>query len=632
MRIAVHTAWDPARAVAEAEVYQRMSSAAAKLGWSCCRTNLTREIEEFVPDIVLAEHFCVPKLTPYPTLGLMWNPPAFWNVHEDYVKNIISYDGHLFADQNTSQFVRDLVSPLATRFVEGLWFPTCQATALVQGTRAGLAYFEAGWDRGRHDQTLTLLAQTTRIHRYGQGGKALPFDGSSVLQALNGHAAALCLHSQEHRKVGTPSARVFEAAAAGAVIISDENDFVCKTFGDAALYVDTNATPDRIAKQVAGHLSWIEDNPAEAEKLRSKAHRIFNERFTFEALLSNLPVLVADIGHAWCPPDSMKARSVTYIVRTGERDFSYLDRALTSLERQTHPNLRAIVVAYRNYDAIRRHLLSRCGNLKPTVIVSADTGLRSTALWAGLSGVATDFFGILDDDDTLFPNHVASCLATLDANPEIDVAYSGLVAVHENGDEPEPRSIVSFSHFAPDTFRQRNDISSNSWLARRATLERAGPDPELMAGEDYYLLLRLQRGANFAPTWRLTAEYRQRTGDMTHSQLSTELDKSLQRAKRRLYFAPHSTFPMPSATESWSILARNDFIAGRILRDAIKRHYRRKGLEIYLADIAGLPRRIRRLPSILAEGGIKGLMRRIESRGAMEYARRAGNPTFNPDR
>ena len=55
MRIAVHTPWDPARAVAEAEVYQRMSLAAATLGWACCRTNSSREIEEFAPDVVFAE-------------------------------------------------------------------------------------------------------------------------------------------------------------------------------------------------------------------------------------------------------------------------------------------------------------------------------------------------------------------------------------------------------------------------------------------------------------------------------------------------------------------------------------------------------------------------------------------------
>jgi hypothetical protein len=633
MRIAVHTAWHPEQAVAEAEIYQRMSLAATRLGWTCCRTNNTREIEAFAPDVVLAEHFFLPKLVAFPTLGLMWNPPAFWNGREDYIKNVISYDGHLFADQPTRQFVRDLVSPLATRFVEGEWLPTCQATPLVNGEREGLAYFQTGWDAGRHHSALLQMARSGQIHLYGPNHRRLPFDGLSVLQTLTGHAAALCLHSAEHRKLGTPSARIFEAAAAGAVIISDQNDFVRETFGNTALYLNMNGPPEGVAAQVLQHLSWVENNPVEATKLRSKAHRIFCERFTFESLLAKLPDLVADIRSAWRAPGAANERSVACIVRTGGRDFSYLDRALLSLECQTHSNLHAIVVAYRNADAVSRSLSARDnGNLNVTVTPSADTGLRSTALWAGLNAVSSEFYGILDDDDTLLPDHVASCLATLDANPEIDLAYAGTILVHEDGNEMEPRSVMSFPHFVPEVFRQRNDICSNAWLARHATVQRAGPDPELIAGEDYYLLLRLYRGVNFAPTWRLTAEYRQRTSDKTHSRLSTDFDTSLDRIKRRLYFAPHSAFTMPSAPDLWSVLAKNDFVAGRILRQAIKRRYRRKGLQIYLTEIGRLPRRICRLPSILADGGIKGLVRRIENRGADEYARRARMSSFKSDR
>jgi hypothetical protein len=631
MRIAVHTAWDPQRAVAEVEIYRRMAVAAEKLGWTCCRSGSTREIEAFAPDLVLAEHFCVPKLTGYPTLGLMWNPPAFWRVHEDYIKNIISYDGHVFADPATAQFVRDLAAPLAVRFVEGQWFPTCQATALTEGRRDGLAYFQTGWDPDRHKRALARLEDAPFVCRYGPHHKALPFDGWSVLQALSGHAAALCLHADEHRKLGTPSARVFEAAAAGAVIISDDNSFVRNTFADSALYVDTDAAPERLADQVADHMAWIEKNPDEAAELRRRAHRIFSERFTFEALLAKLPGLVTEIRSAWGTTSATSGRSVSYIVRTGGRDFCHLDRALTSLERQTHPNVHAIVVAYRNADAVRRHLSQRSGTLNVTVVASEDTGFRSTALWTGLRAVASEFYGVLDDGDTLLPNHVAACLATLDANPDIDLAFSGTIAVHEGRDEPDPRHVVSFSHFSQDSFRQRNGIYSHAWLARRATLDRAGSDPQLNVSADFYLLLRLQRGANFVPTWRLTAEYRQRASDLTHSHFAAELDGDLERVKRRMYFSSHATFPMPSATESWSVLAKNDFIAGRILRETIKRRYRRKGLQIYLADIAGLPRRLRRLPALLADGGIKKLIQRIEDRGAEEYGRRLRKSAFTPD-
>lgn len=622
MRIAVHTAWDPARPAAEAEVYRRMSIAADRLGWSCCRTNSARDIEAFAPNVVLAEHFLVAKLTPFPTLGLLWNPPGFWDVHDDNVKNIVSYDGHLFADRHTRQVVRDLVSPLATRFVEGQWFPTCQATVLPREARRGIAYLQTGWDNDRHGELLARIARTMRLRRYGHGSQELPFNGTSVLQVLAGHTAALCLHSDLHRRTGTPSARVFEAAAAGAVIISDHHEFVREVFGNAALYVDADASPARVAAQVAEHVSWLESHPSEADRLRASAHQTFSERFEFETLLAALPTLVDDVKRTWCVGDAGKTRSVSYIVRTGARDTSYLDRALVSLDRQSYPAIQAVVVVYRNAEAIRQHLSLRDQGVPTTLVESADTGMRSSTLWAGLSAVTTEFFGILDDDDTLLPNHVASCIAVLDANPDLDLAYSGTMVVCEDDETAESRAIASFPHFDPDAFWKRGDIYSHAWLARRAVLDRAGPDPELIVGEDYYLLLKFLRGANFGPTWRLTAEYRRRTSDLTHSPLKSELDANLDRVRRRLYFGPHTRSPMPNATESWRILAQNDFITGRILRNAIKKRHRRKGLAVYLADIRALPRRICRLPSILAADGFKGVIRRLESRGASEYARR----------
>ena len=246
-----------------------------------------------------------------------------------------------------------------------------------------------------------------------------------------------------------------------------------------------------------------------------------------------------------------------------------------------------------------------------------------------MRGVDTEFYGILDDDDTLLPNHVAACLATLDAFPEIDLAFAGTIGVREDDSVAEPRDVLSFSRFDAELFRQRNEIYSNAWLARRSTLARVGADPELPLGEDYYLLLRLQRGANFAPTWRLTAEYRRRISDPTHSRLE-DLDKSVERIKRRFHFAP-SPFGAPSAASGLAVIAENDQISARIFRQMLKRRYARKGLAVYLGEVAALPARLRRLPSILRHGGIEALVRRIARRGAAEYDRRASDQ-IKPDR
>jgi len=629
MKISVHALMDPAKPIAEAEVFARMAVAAARLGWECQRTADTREIEAFRPDIVLAEHFFVPKLTAFPTLGLMWSPADYWIGDDGWRRNVVSYDGHLFADAATERQVGDLVAPIPVQFVRGRWLPTCQATVLADGPRADLAYLGTAWDPERHRAVIAAIAARCTLHRHGPGspgrdggtgGSTLPFDGTGVIAALSGRAAALCFHAPPHRRAGTPSARVFEAAAAGAIIISDDNAFVRENFGDAALYVDIAAPPAAVAQAVAQHLDWIERHPAEAARMRVEAHRIFLERFSFETLLRGLPALRDEIVRAWAPRPAVAGHAVSYVVRAGGRPPAFLDRALASLGRQTHANLQAIVVAYRNADAVRAQVAAHpAAPARVRVIEAADTGWRSSALWAGLAAVDTPFFAVLDDDDTLMPNHVAAALATLDAYPEIDLAYSGTIAVREDADAAVPRRIASFAPFDRAAFRRRNTIYSNAWIARSKLLGSAGADPALAAGEDYHLLLCLMRAAQFAPTWRLTAEYRLRSNDPSHSPLGDVLAESLRRIERRQMFAPvPSAAPIADATGA--VMTAHDHDVAHVLRRLVRRRHLRKGLAVYLCEIRRLPGRLARLPGLLRIEGLKGLRWRIAARGAAAYA------------
>ena len=555
MKIAVHTPFDPSAAIAEAEVFARLAIAVERLGWSCLRSSNTRAIEAFGPDVVLAEHFLIPKLTAFPTLGLMWNPPASMGEQEQFLKNTISYDGFLFSDDATRQYHLDIAAPLTIRHVTGRWYPTCQQTVLSNGPRSGLAYLSTRWDGDRHGELIAQIKNRNGLHFCGppKGSMLatlnpimLPFDGISVLSELGGRTASLCLHSDAHRRNGTPSARVFEAAAAGAIIISDENHFVRDTFGEAALYFDVEKPASGAADAVARHLDWISSHPDDADRMRIAAHRKFVEQFSFEGLLRQLPRLVEQIHQTWRPTDRCASQSVAFILRTGERDLTYLDRALRSLERQTHTNIHALIVAYRNAAAVKRWVESRNPKLASFAVVeSPDSGMRSTSLWTGLKHVTADFFGILDDDDAIHPNHVAACLATLDAHPAVNVAFGGSIAVNEDPDADEPRKVNFFCRFGVEEFCRGNFIPSNAWLARGSVLARTGDDPMLACFEDYYLLLRFLDGANFIPTWRLTSEHYRRLNNSTNSDaIEVEIkSQSIERIRRRTYLGPAQYAP-----------------------------------------------------------------------------------------
>lgn len=611
MRIAVHAMTKADRPMAEFEHFRRLEIACGRRDWPCMRSDDPAAIIAFTPDLVLVEHFIVPKLTPFPTLGLLWNPPGFWEGQPDYIENIVTYDGHLFADPATRRHIRDLIAAVPAGFVEGTWVPGCQAAPLPQGERRGLAYFEVGWDRGRHRAVLQALARTVPLHRYGMPARddppnlpprtPLPFDGESVVAELGRRTAALCFHSDAHRRGGTPSGRVFEAAMGGSVILSDEHAFVREVFGDAALYVDSTAPPETVAAAIARHLAWIDAHPDAAEAMRATAHRIVSERFTYDRLLDQLPALTAAVRAGWASPPDLADQAVTVVVRSGDRDLAMLDRALDSLERQTHPAVRALVVAWRDADAIRARVAARPGRLPVRVIESPDNGRRSTALWTGLAAVDTPFFAVLDDDDTVMPNHVAAGLATLAAYPGFDLAYSGAVAVDEPGGI---RSRLLLARFDATRFRTENFIASNAWVARSDLLRRAGPDPELVVGEDYYLLLRFSASARFVPTWRLTAEYRRRADDPSHSGFADKLPEAQTRIDRRLHFAPID----PPAPPHDAVAEAE---AERILRKLVRRRRLRKGLVSYLRDVRGLPARLLRLPVFLARHGLRGVRERL---------------------
>lgn len=122
----------------------------------------------------------------------------------------------------------------------------------------------------------------------------LPADGVAVIKAIREAGIALCLHSKTHNQEAIPSARVFEACAAGAVIISDKNPYIMKHFGDCILYVDHEKGPDVMGAQIQEHIKWILDNPDAAREKARKANAVFNKNFALEKWLDNLVAMHQD--------------------------------------------------------------------------------------------------------------------------------------------------------------------------------------------------------------------------------------------------------------------------------------------------------------------------------------------------
>lgn len=553
MRIAILNSWPNLEYSAEREFIARFKRACADLGWTCFEVVTSDDILAANVDCVIATHEFSPKLTDVPTIGLLWNPPVFFRDDPLRVRAVLSYDGYLPGSNFVRTYLEDLIFSTEKKSPIADWdfLPTAPATVFRPPDLIAPSIFYAGvhWDGNRHGKLIKKLCASlpmafygdpTKWARFGSAYKGkIPFDGATIFDRIHDAGVALCLHRDEHLNQNVPSMRLFESAAAGAVIITENSKFAQENFGDSVLYVERSADEREKFNQINDHFQWVRAFPDEALKKAERSNAIFNKRFALQTLLEKLPEFVQQIStlnHFVFETQCKRTSKVECIVRVGGRDLIYIERCLDSLAAQVYRNIGLILVNYR-YVAGLDTLLSKYENRFTSIkqISSKDTGFRSTALWDGMRALDSDYFCNLDDDDTIHINHVGSLVEILELNGDINVAYSGSIQVEDevdnyfhqsNFDGPigteikENRRILFFEQFDRKRFLSNNFILSNSFLARVLLLtDKDLTDPKLVVAEDFYLYLLFLRRGDFMFSWRATANWHWRTTSEDNSML-----------------------------------------------------------------------------------------------------------------
>ncbi|MCE9532279.1 MAG: glycosyltransferase [Planctomycetes bacterium] len=639
MRIAILNSWPNVPLCAEKEFIVRALIALRRMGWEASEVVTSDDIKAFEPDCVLVTHEFSPKLTAFPTIGIMWSPPAFFRDDPVRIRSILTYDGYLSGSKAITHFLDDLQFSTQTMMpVSNVGFyPTCYRTEfpIDPPQDRTLFYAGTGWDGARHGDLFQQLLRRVPVAFYGPpkawqfAGNCyfgvLPVDGYAVVDAIRSHGVALCIHKDEHLAANVPSMRLFEAAAAGAVIITDRLGFTRDHFGDSVLYIDLDQPAKAVANQIEAHMNWIASHPQESLAMAREAHAVFNRDFCLEEQFQRLPMFVERVraaGHFDAPA---KVRSlpegeppmVEYIVRVGSRPAATIDRCLSGLSGQTYPNIGVILVQFgpiQGFDALIDKYRDRFRSLK---VVPAERGLRSTAYWAGLNAVTAPYFANCDDDDWLAPNHVATVLDALHRRPNTSFAYSGTVLVQ---DEPghytqlsnfngptgalirENHSLFFFDPFNIGRLaRRENYINSNSWIARRELLdEQLLRDPELNVAEDFLLLLAFLQKTGFAFTWRPTAQWHWRSttkDNTTFCEFDTDTDYVKRLALRFQFAHWNNAYINTSSPPSPVLLLRLE-----------KVYYALAGIKRTLTQPSRWLQRLRTACRTVYKRGLKGLI------------------------
>ncbi|NDD99532.1 glycosyltransferase family 1 protein [bacterium] len=273
---------------------------------------LSKVIEDFQPDFFLCydPNFYSPRSSKIPhylvlsrPLYLEKKPFSGCSYNGKCRKRLLEFDGILCVPNNQNR-LDAFLKFYEKKIPSILWTHTSMKTTYHPLQTKKVFYTLSTWDHLRssepYKEFLKKLDEYKLVEFWGPVNcdnyscyrGLLPIDGNSLIEAIRNCGIALILHSQEHLDGGVITGRIFEAAAAGSVIISDKHEFVEKEFGDTVLYLDIDKdhklTGEKMFEQIYAHLMWIFSHPKEAEEKAQKAHKIFDDKFTLESQLERL--------------------------------------------------------------------------------------------------------------------------------------------------------------------------------------------------------------------------------------------------------------------------------------------------------------------------------------------------------
>jgi len=540
VRIAFLNPW---RNAAENQAFSSLEIAASRIGHKLLHCTNSDELESAAPDFVLAAASTQPKLTGYPTYGVIHEPRDRFLANKEYFHNLLSYDGYLTISDKLAEFLTNLLFGVGRPSNIGFYYNSCQVNVTapdfllwLRKWKVKLTYCGTNWDK-RRTKFFMLLSELDNVEIFGPAKSwqdinrksykgTLGFDGMSVQEKYRQNGVGLVLLSDKHLADDVISNRIFEITSVGAIAICCRTPWLERNFGDSVYYFDQQCSDRQLIEQIRTVLDEIRCHPEDAFNRSRRAQQIFEEKFCAERLLQNAIKYHLETHHlraAACAPgenpNMPTSPLISVIVRCGGRPSEVLRRALNSIANQTFGRFEVILVRYRDLDM--SDIISQFSkSFESIACVDCLGGTRSKSLWCGLHNVKGDYFAVLDDDDELMPNHFEWLFLPGDRHQtDRYFAYTGSVRVHLKPKVTaegnlEKRVIFNFGiSECQSFFEQSCFFSSNCFVASSSLLDQAVlADPKLTTAEDSYLILSLLAKSKARFNFRATAVHYESEG------------------------------------------------------------------------------------------------------------------------
>jgi hypothetical protein len=196
---------------------------------------------------------------------------------------------------------------------------------------------------------------------------------------------------------------------------------------------------------------------------------------------------------------------ISIVVATHNRPV-LLGETLAAIERQTYPNLEIIVVNDAGADV--RDVIARFPRAR--LLDQPQNRGPAAARNRGMADARGTFVTLFDDDDEMFPDHLASLANALIVSG-LDVAYGQMINafVRREGERWEIESFAAHEALLDHADIQwAGALATTAVMFRRSLLESTGTvDETLTAAEDYEFWYRLAEGREWARVPDVTSIY-----------------------------------------------------------------------------------------------------------------------------
>ncbi|WP_342110949.1 hypothetical protein [Methylobacterium sp. SI9] len=493
-RIALIHTW-PNLKNAEYEVVQRIKIASRNCGInldiidsqgriieSDDSTLISRSVTRTSHLFAISLHFESPKIFDLYTYIALWNPLDYYHIfgfsavtektcsHND----VLSCESPLADAHARLNFER-----LGKRYLEPIkLFHNCPQPYLQSSISptATLFYVGINWERmvgrkGRFHDLLIDLDNDNMIDIYGPElflnqrpweGFAnykgeIPFDGASVVKAINRAGICLALSSKQHQESGILSNRLFEGMAGGAVVVTNKHPLVDKYFKECVYVIDDDQLSEsEIAVEVKRIISEVRSDPATASQRVLRSQEILGSSFSLEASLNQLISTHADRS-AYAEPYLAGGEPASISLICDYRDVPNARIAESVEQIVAQLNIASNLIILLSQKQLRDpDVQNIVGDIQPKSNSIFNVQLLTTSITEAFDAVDRPLLAFVRADEEFHQYHFASLAFALMNEKSALIAASGLLI---KGFDKE--GLLSI-RFASNNFELDEQISSFS--------------------------------------------------------------------------------------------------------------------------------------------------------------------------